>query len=835
MADDKDGDWRKGLNPAERIADQQATPASLRRQEGEAEGNPAADTDDVASQEAAGNSNAPGRKMGKVENFVGGAMGGAGAAGFAGTVFNFILGHQGSSTTVAGIIIALVFMIGSIATPAGILVFIKESLSKWAHHFPEISTSRRIIKVGQARYFDFPECKGSKFKCRHHKGISKSEAERFKKAGIELKDPYKKGNKTFYKEMVFTDADGTRHTVTGATFEEFMRKNPVFRARMNKIITSRSVLTRSSTVVKNLFKRLNINRKNPAGEENDTRESRLKKIRNYFYGQVDKLKAHLRSTEVPDTDEDGNPRPNADRANQTYGATQQDVDELNERARSGRMLPGDIPSARGLLRSSGSALKNLAEKATGVTKSALGGLFKGIFTSISAYCTTYQLVRVIAFTSKVIMAAQLIQFVMLYLTETDRVKEGEGGAGNIVSFLAGTLLEPSKEEGSEGKTFADSSGWLLVSQGAVVDREAMIRFATGGMAMILFGRIKKMMELGGAVSPAFCKHLNAWYGQAGVIVGGVISSFLTGFGGAVAGVLTGAASYLMTAAVMKYALPVLLAMAAGAVIPDMANDPAGGFGKGNAMGAGMAALGDWSAQAAAIRPANEGELSRIQKENFIDIQTQIAAENINNREKGIFSRDNPMSFQNQMAGALLPYTSSIFATKNAASMILDGGSLIQNAFATIPNMFSRTAGAINDVSPESVKYYRGEACPDEGLVALQYARTGTCAAIRADTGPYREFSVIKEDLEKQGYIENEQPNDEMTKYHEVCHVPGEYPNDPSGLNIDGTNSDGKMCFSKAEKYRLFDEYYQSDVIDESFDEVGEGRHGLENPGKAYSL
>ncbi|EDK72794.1 hypothetical protein TM7_0044 [candidate division TM7 genomosp. GTL1] len=171
----------------------------------------------------------------------------------------------------------------------------------------------------------------------------------------------------------------------------------------------------------------------------------------------------------------------------------------------------------------------------------------------------------------------------------------------LASFVADILLRPSVDPDSQGKTFSDSPGWVGITQGGIIDRESMMRFVTAGGIMLFFNRIKKLMELGG-ISPTACKHVNAWYGQAGILIGGLITSFLTLGLGAVAGVVSGAALGLLQSVAMSYATPMLAQMAAGTVAPDPEKDKEGGYGAGNALAAGAAAVNMGAAQSNGMRP-----------------------------------------------------------------------------------------------------------------------------------------------------------------------------------------------------------------------------------------
>jgi hypothetical protein len=768
-------------------------------------------------------------------------MGGAslaagGVAGLAGRALQFIMGHKKSSGGIALLTTLIILVAFNLASPAAILVAIKEALSRFPMREANIGMSHRLVKISKAKYFGVPECTGGKWKCRHQKGVTPKEIDKFKKAGFTLEDGYKRGGKQFFKSISYVDSDGKKVSITAENFEKAMKDNPLARAHFNKILSSRSIMARSAASLKKLAKFF-VNRKNPAGAENDTKNGRLKKLRGYVYDKISfaKLKA---GPPVEETDEDGKPVKGAAEANKVGGAAAAAADQLNQDAIDGKQAPENIANPRNL-NAGASKLEKLGKTLGKSIKGGLKGLFTGVFTSLDAYCTVYQIVRTVALTAKILVVAQLIKYAMIFLTVADQLKAGDGGGGGVASFVSDILLRPSTEPESAGKTISDSPGWVAITQSGIIDRESMMRFVTGGAVMIFFHKAQKFLSVGG-LSPSTCKFVKSGLGQAGLLVGGLVTSLLSIGGGVLAGVLIGVGKGLLMAIALQYAIPYVAQMAAGTVSPDPENDPQGGYGAGNALAAGVSALGGEMTKSNGMRPMTTDLQAYIQRTTMKEQQTMAEADAIENRERGIFSPTNPGSFQNQFALAMLPYVSPIIAGKNLGATIMKGGELLQSALATVPNMFSRTAGAIEGIDPNSVQAYRGDACPDEDIQELNLVATFSCTEVRGPSklaigvGKGSDPDAIVQWLADHNYLDAEtgEMSDELKEFKEACIDSTTQPITADGLDIEGLDKGGKACTSQDKKYEYFWTYITDESTNDSIDKAMDDKLGFEKAEEA---
>ncbi|HEX6258625.1 MAG TPA: hypothetical protein VFZ48_04040 [Candidatus Saccharimonadales bacterium] len=841
----KDNDQQDELNPGQRHADaefnnvtkgynppswDEESAVERARQSEKAAANGASDTNDqnAAQSERSAAESTNSSLAGRAKNAaVSQALNSAGAAGRA---LNYVRNHKRGSAIGGsiGVIICIILFAFITLAPAGMFLHLKEMGTRWMLKYQEIGVGRRASKLLKQSYFgDSKQCTDNKWKCRHNQGITDKELKKLERAGFAVTTE-ERGNpkKKYVSKMEYDDPiSGKRETINANNFVDAFKSRPGFRSTFGKVMTPKAYNLRSKSVVGKLVGKLGINRRGFAGDEKE-REGIIKKMRNYLYARSnsDSTKANIDESEY---NKEGKPALNVEQLEGIAADLAAEAAALNKEAIEKGVPPSSIPSAEGLLNGDTDTLTKIGSTVAEGAKGGAKGAVMGALAGVDAYCSIYQLIRTLSLMMKVYAGIQLLQYTHMYLTAADQLKDSKITAA-FAAYIGSILLRASVKPESKGKTVSDSLAVSLLSGGKVSDNEAIQRFTVGGGFKRVLDRVASILNTGN-ISPTICGKLNSPVGQIGLAVGGIISSILTGgFTGVAFGAAVGAAKGIVMGMVGQFAMPLIVQMAAGVVAPDPENDPEGGFGAGNAFVAGLVTLGAEVGKSSAQKPLTKAEVAYIDKVTVEERRTIAAVEELESKQKGLFSWDNPMSFTNRMAMAMAPFMSALTQNQNLATIMSGGTQIIGAGFTALPGLMGSA------YAQEKVDYYRGDLCKDDANEKWNLASTAVCGniygptAASLSTDPKWNPDAVDDWMIRNKHVNGEsgQLSDELTEFKEICMDSVDIPITEDGKGVEASDEGFGICLSNDEKYTYFREFLGYENDDQSRKDAAEDKLGI---------
>lgn len=747
--------------------------------------------------------------------------GGAAAQGSGGGNAISNLMKQKATKWIIGGAISAIFAIGA-AVPmvlSGALAQLGKLTDGWANDNNYSYYSKRTQRNLQKKLFQADENCDSGVKCkRYGQGVSDKEIEKMKATGLnpEVKET---GNKK-YKYIVSlntTDAEGKTARITSDNFGEHYSNNVRFRAQMDNIAKPKSMFMRGKATLKIVFDKFGIKRNRTISGDDD--KERNKNFRADIYGQGN-------DAEKANSPPDGSTE---DEVEQIQGiddsiseAAQQERDRLT--ATGFDRPPSIVPDVTNLDLDPGSAV--------GVGNSALKegakSAWKGAFAAIDKACSGYQFIRAAVFGAKIYKILGLVKYAGVYMTIYDKMRAGDSFATEV-AFFAGILFRPSTKKDSYGKTFFQSEGYNLVSQGKIADKRGLARFTTGTPFLKFLQGSQKTLESAGA-NKETCKHVASWYGQAALIVAGLALDIGSGGWAIVAGAAAGAGIGMLVSVIISYITPMLIQYAAGTVAPDP-TDPEGGYGAGNAIVAGMGAFGHFAGSANGERVLTTADAAAVQMESNKEMAFM---DKVDNYGKSPFSIDSSTSITSQLALAVAPIASAPFsqsAFQNLASIVTSPFSLFSSSFG---NIVTRGVNAQSNID------MGGEFCADEDYKALGLAVTAFCTPIDGEKestimdAKYDPETVLNYMLAND-HIDPETgdaKSDDFKKYISSC-TDSITPISPDGGGSDvGEDIDTRWCIDTRDKFNNFRFYTSDSSININYDDSVNDTLGLDSNSSA---
>lgn len=728
---------------------------------------------------------------------------------------------------VIGVLASLIFAVAA-STSAGISTMIGKVtslMSDWGNKNNNSLFSKRTAKYMKKKFFNADKnCKGG-IKCRFKNGISQKEVDKMKEKGMKP-NVAKDGDKIYLKSFDAVDDTGKRVPVNVDNFEENYKTNVNFRAKLDAIAKPKAMLMRGQQTISKVFNKFGIQRNQKI--KGNTDAERIKSFRQVTYGQenngaggtgVDAGDAEDAATKaVGDADESLKKAIEAERVNLTK----------DDFANAPSIVPDvtdlDLPET-----SSGDVM-NHAVRDQLTTSAGLKNAAQGMLGLISRACGAYQILRTVEFGAKVWKVIGLIKYMGLFMTIMQKVQAGDGSVGTELAFVMAILMKPSTKKDSKGKTFWQSEGFNLMFQGKIADHRGLARFTSGTPFLKFIQGAKDYLESMGA-NRATCKHVNSWYGQLLLILGGLTIGFFSGGTFNATAIAFGFAQGMLFSVILAYATPLLIQYAVGSVAPDP-TDAEGGYGAGNAIGAAMGAFGGFTGKSNGARVLSSGESAAVEMESNKEMAFESKVDNLG---KSPFSLDSDTSITSQLAMAAMPYVSAPLSSssfQNVASIIASPLSLFSNSFS---NIVTKGVNAQADVDRG------GEFCADQDYRSMDLAVDAFCNPIAGEqdsiiSDPKYAPDAVLDYMLKNGHIEDDEEgtpkSDDYKKYLRSC-VDGVAPISPDGGGIDATEDiDTRWCKDKDEKFTMFRFFIADGAIDTAHEASVNGTLGQDESGGA---
>ena len=680
---------------------------------------------------------------------------------------------------ITGAIIALVIALINIS-PFGVFIQAKETFSNWGGNWSNSFNLRRSSINYKKKYFTDPaSCGAIAVKCKLTSGVKDKDIDKLREAGLKIdeKDIVESNGKKYLKGMSYVNAQKKTVRVTATNFVSTYRSDPLLLSKFEYVASMKGITWRGKQALKK-FALFKVKRTNPIGE-GTTQEENVKNMREVQYGEGDSDTNKAKGG----VDEDGNEAGNKAGIDQYNSDLSEQSQQLREKALADGPDANDISITDGL---NTNDAKKLTKIAFGTLKSTAKKTLTGAIGTIDTYCSIYQQIRIVSYGAKLYKARALIKYAGIFMTLADQAKAGKITPAQA-SFVGSLLVSKSVADNSKGKTFSDSDGYTLVTQGKVGSIGGLARFTNGTPALQALDTVKKVLDTGGA-SPTTCKQVKSWYGQAGLIAAGVAVSIGTLGANAAAGAVLGAVEGAMMGIIGEYLTPWMIQFAAGVIAPDPEKDPEKGYGVGNAIAAGMGAFGSQIGRANGLRYVKKSEFKSFLADANQSEATLAAAEEINNPT-------NPTdTFTNNVASALMPLSTSLRSFDLAQ---------FATSIATLPSsILSSTASAAN------ADNYRGDLCDDEDYKQQDIATDAFCNPILAqstsdiDSAKYDPNAVIDYMLGN-NYIDQEgNPLGDYGTFLSTC-IDGDEPITADGYSADLSTASTKDCVSNDDKFQYF--------------------------------
>lgn len=703
----------------------------------------------------------------------------------------------------------------------GLIGNLTDMMSNWGNKNNNSLFSKRTAKFMEKKLFNADKDSKDTVKDRYKRGISQKEIDKMKKQGLNPKVA-KAGDRQYITSFDTVDDKGKKVTVTAANFTDNYRNNPAFRAKMDGIAKPNAMFMRGQQTLSKVFNKFGIQR-NMKIEGADDKE-KTKSFRQTAYGTTNEP-GNIAATDGAD-----------EAATSAMGDAEEslkqaiDAERVNLSKDDFANPPSIVPDVTDLDLDEGMSegvTNNILRDQLG-NGSALRNGVQGAFSIISNVCGSYQILRTVEFGAKVWKAIALIKYIGIFMVILQKVQAGDGSVGEEIAFLLAILNTPSNKKDSKGKTFWQSEGFNLMFQNKVADHRGLARFTTGTAFMKFIQGAKQYLENMGA-NKTTCKHVNSWYGQALLTIGGLAVNIFTGGSFSVAGVVGGFAIGMLVSVLIAYATPFLIQYAVGSVAPDP-TDAEGGYGAGNAMAAGMGAFGNFAGRANGARILSSGEAATIEMQSNKEMAFQAKVDNLG---KNPFSLDSNTSIPSKLAFAAMPYISAPLSSssfQSLASVVMSPLSLFSNSFS---NIMTQGVNAQADIDKG------GEFCADEEYRNMQVAVDALCNPI-----PGEEDSVISDPkyapdkvlewMLANGHIEDDEEgtpkSDDYKKYLRSC-VDGTAPISPDGGGLDvGEDIDTRWCMDPAEKFTMFRFFIADGAIEVAHEASVNDELGLDKSG-----
>ncbi len=538
-----------------------------------------------------------------------------------------------------------------LSSALGIFINLKEIGSDWSTKHSRHSHMYRTSKVKAIRYFSSPDsCGAVAVKCKLKSGISDKEISKLREAGFNIKDSDVKtssSGKKYLSQLRIEDKRGRVTVVKSADdFARQYRTNPRVLAKFEKVASTRSLVWRGKQSLKKLAS-FGVKRSAVVGSNAQSDEDMTKAFRQEVYGGGEE---GVSTTDRPQDDPDSTADDNSALTNA--------IDDLDDtlqqqiaNAEAGLIENGPSPDSifdPSQLGSSVDLNASLEHAAKSTTKTAV----MGAVGSVDAYCVVYKYVARLSYLSKLIKAAKLIKYAGIFMVAADAAKAGEI-TPQQASYIGGILTRPSSSTASKGKTFSDSAGWTLITQGKVGDMDGLGRFTNGTPTLEKINKLRGFLSAKG-IGSSFCSKQQSWWGQALTLTAGLVISIGT-FG---VGTLLGIAAKSVISGIAfsiigSYVTPLILQYATGAVVPDPETDPEGGFGAGNALAAGLGAMGSQIGRGQGMRPIKDDEFAAINVASIEDERLYAQVDEINGNASA-YTRA-----MDKLAVAILPLSQSL--------------------------------------------------------------------------------------------------------------------------------------------------------------------------------
>ena len=715
---------------------------------------------------------------------------------------------------IGGIISAILGV--SAAVPAvlsGALANLKELSSDWANKNNHSYSSKRSAKYFKKKYFQADADCNSGVKCRFKQGVDDKALQKLKDAGLNP-EVEKVGNKQYIKAFNTTDVEGNKVRVTADTFETHYGQNVKFRAQMDTVAKPKSMFLRGKTTLKLVFNKFGVLRNREISGADD--KERNKNFRADIYGEGNDTEKAMNAP----------PGENADDANKIAG-----VDEsIQEAAKQERQLlegsgferaPSIVPDATNLdLEPSAHA----SDVAGGLLKGGVKGAVMGVFGALDKACSGYQLIRTATFGARIYKVLALVKYAGLFMTIADKLKAGDSAGGEI-GYIMGLLLRPSNKKDSYGKTFFQSEGFNLISQGKIADQRGLARFTAGSSFLKFLQEAQKIFEGVGA-NKSSCKQVKSWYGQTALTIAGIGIGFLSGGTFNVTGILASTAMSVVFSVAESYIMPMIVSYAAGTASPDP-TDPEGGYGMGNAIAVGMGAFGFFAGKANGERVLKKSDATAVEMESNKEMafETKVA-----NHGTNPFSLDNSSTLTSQLALALAPAASAPFGQNTMQSLA--------SIIASPMSLFGSSLGNIltNGASAQSEVARGGQFCSDEDYAEIGIAVDANCNPIPGETKAVIDDPKYAPDLVDAWMIANghidpesgELTSDKAKKYYRSC-TDSVQPLSPDGGSSDVTEDiDTRWCYDTSEEFNYFRFYQNTNAIESAANDSVDGTLGVDD-------
>lgn len=587
-----------------------------------------------------------------------------------------LTGRKAATGGIIGSILALVGAISFIATPGLAAVQLKEILTDDLND-QLTAMDKRSVYVMRGKLNDLGKgvCTGVKIRC-GFKGMSDRQINKFKAAGFEVETDGKVFGRNHVTSLTITDSNGNK----------IVADNP---RELNRALGDRAVRNSLRKAFNpkfagffdakwdNFKSRFNLTSSDKigAGSEEDKRAA----VTSAAQGEPINPEA---PGKLSTTDPDGNPDPDADKANS-------EIDRV-----SGSVGSGGVPTSSVLEAGSTGAIKGL-----------------GVLGAADVACSVKNTARAVEAGAKIYRYKQLMAYSMVFLTFADSIKAGTA-TPDQAEFVGNTLTAVDTREmivtedsifdesGNDSKVknpyyganAFDSAGYKTAMYNdapTLSARDAQMSIG-GGLALGMLAKVNSYISQYGGDN---CKLIQNWGVRGGSIVIGIILGVAT--------VGTSLAFSMAGSVAISMALPILENYLAQMIAGTVADGNTTGVDTGNAMFAGSAALMGGMAMARGMKPATKEDMKSYLAATD-EVQNEYIAMETEEASKTPFDINNRYSFLGSFARTLLPArTTSSISVGNSISNTF---SVIANSILTPPS-----ASAKNGYSEE-----RFSKCADEG-------------------------------------------------------------------------------------------------------------------------
>lgn len=305
-------------------------------------------------------------------------------------------------------------------------------------------------------------------------------------------------------------------------------------------------------------------------------------------------------------------------------------------------------------------------------------------------CTAYGTIRAVGFAAKVVRAAQLATFALIFLKMADQIKAGGNPNPDDVSYLGKVLTTevPSNVLNSNGtnvqnadgtnmvvkKSATDSFGYKYAANGEVgiMSNTASQFLAGGGLTGTLIGVTSAINSVLGKHPNTVCKTLNNIFVQIGSATVGVAAAILSGGVEITVKMVAQAAFGVLIGVALTYLPALLKDIVAGVVVDDSTvGEPAG-----DAITSGSSGL------MASLAAETNSPLTKEQAVTYQNLSNSVATKYAEEDQLayGPFDASNRNTFMGSILTKLTPYLVNMSSLPNSLSSV---SSLISNSLSSI--------------------------------------------------------------------------------------------------------------------------------------------------------